>query len=151
MADESGQGQYGGVKLYDFPAGLINTLGAVIDGSVTTPVHDDASGGTIATWDGDIALGTAAPGDHLNEFIAGTTALYLQSTDTTQAVTQVANVDAISIATALTESAARWKDGTSSAADLFLNLLIDDSGNNDAHTAFFTGTVAIHWINLGDK
>lgn len=151
MGDEAGVGQYGGAKLYDFPAGLIATLGGVIDGSVTTPVHDDAAGGTIATWDGDIALGTAAPTDHATGLVAADTGRYLQSTATTQAIGQAANVDAVSAATGLTESGARWTDGTSSAADLFLNLLVDDSANNDAHTALFTGTITIVWMNIGDK
>lgn len=149
MADEAGVIQHGGVKLYDFPAGLLMTLGAVIDGSVTTPVHDDASGGTIATWDGDIGLGTVVASN--NNSLAATEQNILQTTATTQAVAQVANVDAVSACTLLTESAASWIDGTGTNPDLYLNLLIDDSANNDAHTALFTGTVTVTWINLGDK
>ena len=151
MSDESGVGQWGGTKLYDFPAGVIVTFGGVIDGSVTTPVHDHSSGGTIATWDGYIALGTEYPSDHATGLAAADSGRYLQSTAVTTAEAQVANVDAISAATGLTESGARWTDGTTTNPDLFLNLLIDDSENNDACEALFTGTVTFAWLNLGDK
>ena len=149
MADEAGVIQHGGAKIYDFPAGLLLTLGAVIDGSVTTPVHDDASGGTIATWDGDIALGTVVASN--NNSLATTEQNILQSTAVTQAIAQVANVDAISAATLLTESAASWIDGSGTDPDLYLNLLIDDSANNDAHIALFTGTITLLWTVIADK
>lgn len=148
MADEAGVVQHGGVKLYDFPEGLILSLGALINGDVTTPVHDHASGGTIATWDGDIGLGTVTASN--NATLAATEQNILQSTAATQATGQVGNVDAVSAATLLTESAASWLDGTGGALDLYLNLLIDDSANNDAHTALFTGVVTFTWMNLGD-
>ncbi|HUT62019.1 MAG TPA: hypothetical protein VNA25_29630 [Phycisphaerae bacterium] len=146
ITDEAAAGQFGGSKVYDFPAGLIMTLGAVIDGSVT------AVAPIIATWDGDVALGTAAPTDHATGLVVADTGRYLQSTATTQAVAFVGNVDAISIATGLTETAARCTDGTATALDLFLNLLIDDNAAHvGAMSATFTGTITIAWINLGDK
>lgn len=147
ISDEAGQGQYGGVKVYDFPAGLIATLGAVIDGSVTLGV----TGTITATWDGDVALGTAAPSDHATGLVAANTGRFLQSTATTTAAAKVAVCDAVSIATGLTESAARWTDGTSTAADLFLNFLVDDDASHTAGTGTFTGTITITWINLGDN
>jgi len=147
MGDQAGQGQYGGVKLYDFPAGLILTLGGVIDGSITSQVHDHASGGLIALYDGDVALGEAAPTNHAGG-ISGTV---LQSTAITQAVAQVANCDAVSVATDLTESGARWLDGTGTDKDLFLNFLIDDNADNDACEITFTGTVTLVWMLVGDK
>lgn len=144
VGDEAGQGQYCGVKVYDFPEGLIMTLGAVIDGAVTlaTPA--------INTWDGDIGLGVAAPTDHQDA--ADKTGQILQKTSTTTAVAKVATVDAVSAATKLTESGARWRDGTATAIDLYLNLLIDDNAAHDnTITAAFTGTITFTWINLGDK
>lgn len=143
--DEAGVGQYLGAKLYDFPAGLICTQGAVIDGSVTLAAP------AIDAWDGDIGLGTAKPTDHASGVNGAGTAI-LDSTATTQAATKVANVDAISAATALTESGARWLDGTSTAIDLFLNLLVDDNvAHDNTITGTFTGTVTIMWAILGDK
>src|SRR3990172_7654788 len=55
ISDDAGVAQYGGVKIYDFPEGLILTFGAVIDGAVTL----GATGTFIDTWAGGIALGTA--------------------------------------------------------------------------------------------
>jgi len=141
VADEAGQGQYGGVKVYDMPEGLILTLGAVIDGSITMPAP------IIDAWDGDIGLGTAAPTDHQTGLGNG----ILQTTATTQAVSKVAVVDAISAAAALTESAGRCLDGTSTPIDVFLNLLIDDNAAHTAATGSFTGTITLTWVNLGDK
>src|SRR5207245_10031196 len=55
LTDGPGVGQYGGVKLYDFPAGNILPLGAVIDAEILllTPF--------INTATGNIGLGTVAP------------------------------------------------------------------------------------------
>jgi len=64
----------------------------------------------------------------------------------------VAVTDAISAATALTESGARWLDGTSTAIDLFMNLLVDDNvAHDNTITGTFTGTVTIMWVSLGDN
>jgi len=145
ISDDAGTAQYGGVKIYDFPEGLLLTLGAVIDGSLTAGV----TGTVIATYDGDVALGTATA--TTGATLTSTEADILQSTALTQAVAKVANCDAVSIATALTESGARWHDGTATAKDLYLNFVIDDDATHTAGTATFTGVVYITWINLGDK
>jgi len=145
IADEAGQGQYGGVKVYDFPEGMLATLGAVIDGSVIGGV----TGTIIATWDGDIGLGVEVVSDHQDA--TGKIGVVLQSTATSQAIAKVANVDAVTIATKLTESGARWLDGTGTAKDLYLNLLVDDSASHTAGTATFTGTISFMWAILGDK
>ena len=68
-----------------------------------------------------------------------------------QAVAEVANCDSQSIATALTESGARWLDGTSTAKDMFLNFVIDDNAAHGAGTATFTGTISFLWSVLGDN
>lgn len=144
FGDEAGQGQYGGVKVYDFPAGLILFLGAVIDGAMTL------SAPAIDAWDGDIGLGVEAVTDHQDA--TDKIGQLLDSTATTQAVSKVANVDAVSAATKLTESGARWRDGTGTAVDVFLNLLIDDNvAHDNTITGTFTGTITFSWLNLGDK
>lgn len=142
FGDEAGQGQYGGVKIYDFPLGLICTFGAVINGAITLTAP------AIDAWNGDIGLGVEAPTDHQDA--ANKTGQIMPKVSTTQAVAKVATTDAVSVATALTESGARWLDGTSTAKDLFLNLLIDDNGAHDnTITGTFTGTVTILWTNIG--
>ncbi len=144
ISDESGVGQYGGVKLYDFPEGMMCIHGAVIDGSLTAGV----TGTIIATFDGDVAVGTATA----SEFALPTTEEdIMPSVALTTASGTVANSDAVSVATALTESGARWHDGTVTAKDLYLNFGIDDDASHTAGTATFTGTVTVIWSNLGDK
>lgn len=145
IADDAGVAQYGGVKVYDFPEGLICTLGAVISGSVTGGVT-----GTITdTWAGGIALGTAAA--TTGATLVSTEADVMPEVDVAAATAKVAAIDAVSVATALTETGARWFDGTATAKDLYLNLVVDDSGTHTAGTVTFTGTITLHWLNLGDN
>lgn len=143
MADEAATGQYGGVKIYDFPAGQIVTLGATIDGDFT------AVEPWLDTWTGDIALGTAvstdASGSAADDNIQ-------QLTATGTASTLVAAIDAsVQVATALTESGARWFNGTDTAIDMYLNVITDDDDGNTATTdaMLFTGTITLHWLYLG--
>lgn len=143
IADDAGVAQYGGVKVYDFPAGLINTLGVVIDGALT------GYASLIDTFDGDVAVGTVTA--TTGATLTGTEADIMPSVALTTAVAEVAVCDAVSVATALTESGARWLDGTATAIDAFLNFVIDDNAAHGAGTATFTGTITLTWINLGDK
>lgn len=145
ISDDAGVAQYGGVKLYDFPEGLMCIHGAVVDGSLTAGV----TGTIIATFDGDVAVGTATASTGAT--LIGTEADIMPSVALTTASGTVANSDAVSVATALTESGARWHDGTATAKDLYLNYVIDDDASHTAGTATFTGTVTFIWSNLGDK
>lgn len=143
FGDEAGQGQYGGTKIYDFPAGLVTVFGAVVDGALTLTAP------AIDTWVGDVGLGVEAPTDHQD--VAGKTGSVMQKNDIAAAVAKVAQIEAKSVATALTESGARWLDGTGTAKDLFLNVLVDDDALHDnTITGAFTGTVTILWANIGD-
>ena len=143
MSDDAGVAQYGGVQIYDFPVGLLMTMGAVIDGNFT------GYASLIDTFNGDVAIGTATA--TTGATLIGTEADILQSTPLTQAVAEVANCDAVSAATALTESGARWLDGTTTAKDAYLNFVVDDNVAHGAGTATFTGTITITWMMLGDK
>lgn len=145
ISDDAGVAQYGGVKLYDFPEGLLCIQGAVIDGAITAGV----TGTIIDAFTGVIALGTATASTGAT--LESTEADILQSTELTTAVAKVAVCDAVSIATALTESGARWHDGTGTAKDLFLNVAIADDATHTAGSATFTGTVEFVWMSLGDK
>ena len=143
ISDDAGVAQYGGVKVYDFPAGFIITEGAMVTGNLT------GYASLIDTFDGDIALGTATA--TTGATLTGTEADILQSVALSQAVGEVAAVDAVSVATALTESGARWFDGTATAKDVFLNFVIDDNAAHGAGTATFTGTIRLLWKFLGDN
>lgn len=144
ITDDAGVAQYGGVKVYDFPKGLVNTLGAVVSGILTAGV----TGTIIDNWDGDVALGTAT----------ATTGATLTSTEadimpsvavSAGAADKLGVVSAVSAATALTESGARWFDGTTTAKDMYLNFVIDDDDTHTAGTATFTGKIKFTWINHG--
>lgn len=146
ITDDAGVAQYGGVKVYDFPAGLICTLGAVVTGSLTAGV----TGTIIDNWDGDVALGTATA--TTGATLTGTEADIMPSVEVSAGASdKIGVVDAVSVATALTESGARWFDGTATAKDMFLNFVIDDDATHTAGTATFTGTISFAWINLGDN
>lgn len=145
FGDEGGQGQYGGVKVYDFPAGLILTLGAVVAGNITLTAP------AINNWDGDVGLGVEAPTDHQD--VANKTGIIMPKCDVSAGDSdKIGVVDGVSVATALTESGARWLDGTATAKDLYLNFLVDDNvAHDNTITGTFTGTITIVWMNIGDN
>lgn len=143
MTDDAGVAQYGGSLVYTFPQGMIMVMGAVIDGSFT------GYASLIDTFDGDIAIGTVTA--TTGATLTGTEANIMPSVALTQAVDEVAICDAVSVATALTESGARWIDGTSTAVPMFLNFVVDDDAAHGAGTATFTGTISFLWAYLGDK
>lgn len=146
ITDDAGVAQYGGAgKLYDFPQGLLVTFGAVIDGAVTL-----GTTGTISdTWGGGVALGTATA--TTGATLTSTEADIMPEVNVAAATAKVGTVDAVSVATALTESGARWFDGTATAKDLYLNLVVDDSASHTSGTGTFTGTVTVIWAIVGDK
>lgn len=145
IADDAGVAQYGGVKLYTFPEGLIFTKGAIISGNLTLGV----TGTIIDAFTGVNALGsvTASTGSTLTS----TEATYLQSTANATAASKVAAISSVSVATALTEASSRIVDGTSTPAPVFLNFAIADDASHTAGTGTFTGTVTISWEKIGDK
>lgn len=145
ISDDAGVAQYGGAKVYDFPEGLIMTMGAVIDGALTLGV----TGTIINTWAGGVALGTATA--TTGTTLTGTEADIMPEVDVAAATAKVAACDAVSVATALTESGARHLDGTGTAKDMFLNFVVDDDATHTAGTGTFTGTITLLWANLGDK
>lgn len=144
LTDKSGVAIYGGVKLYDFPEGLLCTMGAVINGSVTGV-------SVLATFDGDVALGTATANDTTANTLTTTEANILASTALTTAASKVAVCDAVSAPALFTATGGSWVDGTSTACDLYLNFVIDEDNANITHTGSFTGTVEVVWMILGDK
>ena len=48
-------------------------------------------------------------------------------------------------------TAAAFLDGTGTAKDAFLNILIDDADQDGGGTVTVTGTITITWMQLGDK
>ena len=109
LVDEAGVVAYGSLKIYDFPEGLIYIIGAVMDIDLTK-----SSAGVIATWDGDVALGTVAADNDATP-LATTEEDIIPNTATPQATAGVTTADGVSTAT---EHAIH--DGTGTAKDIFL-------------------------------
>jgi hypothetical protein len=147
FTDVAGSGQYSGVKIYGFPEGLLLFLGGVVTGSLTLI---DTTGTWLATWEGDVGVGTAAIASA--DGMTSTEQDLIQTGAIAAATAKVGTISLITTATALTESGARWLDGTATAKDMYLNFEIDDNGghvNGDGGT--FTGTVEFAYMILGDK
>lgn len=142
LADDAGVIGYGGVKIYDFPEGVINWLGATVNVTATR-----TAAGVNADWDGDFALGTATAGT--GNTLTSTEADLMASTATVQAVSGVG----VAKGHTATAAAQLVFDGTGTAKDVFLNFIIDDTDHNIGGTPtnlLVTGTVIFTWINLGD-
>ena len=146
ITDDAGVAQYGGAQVYDFPQGMLLIKGARVSGILTAGV----TGTIIDNWDGDTALGTVTA--TTGSTLTGTEADIMQSTAVSAGASdKLGVVTAVSIATALTESGARWLDGSTTAKNMFLNFVIDDDATHTAGTAAFTGTVEFNWEMLGDN
>lgn len=129
---------FGGVKLYDFPAGRILIHGVTADLSFNWDGTDIAAAGS-----GDVSLGTTITADAT---LDGTDVDLLPSTAMTDPF--VAGVGAAAGALA---SSAQF-DGTTTAKDANLNIIIDDADVADAASdvVLVTGTITLTWTNLGD-
>ena len=146
ISDDAAVAQYGGVKVYDFPDGMLLFKGAQVNGVLTAGV----TGTIINNWDGDVSLGTATA--TTGATLTGTEADLMPSVAVSAGASdKLGVVDAVSVATALTESGARWMDGTATAKDMYLNFVIDDDATHTAGTATFTGTIVFHWEMMGDN
>lgn len=131
---------FGGSKIYDFPAGRILLLGATINGITFDLTSEDNVTPIATTHGGDVSIGTTAPTDGT---LTGTDVDIIPST----------SIDPISAGiTGAALAASAQFDGTSTAKDAFLNILIDDSDVADgaSDVILVSGTVTLHWMNLGD-
>lgn len=138
VADDAGVAQYGGAgKVYDFPDGLVSVLGCVVNGTLTM----GATGTFIDAFTSNIALGTAAA--TTGSTLTGTEADIMASVANGTAAAKVSAVAATSAGVTLL-------NGTSTAKDMYLNVVIADDATHTAGTGTFTGTVTILWTNVGD-
>lgn len=145
LVDEAGVVAYVGKKIYDFPAGNILIFGATADLTV-----GKSSAGVNADWDGDFSLGTVTASN--NATLSSTEQNIIPTTPTPQA-TGTGNA-ATTTAKGINTAAIAPLDGTATAIDLYLNLLVDDADHDVTGTAcnlLLTGTVTVTWCNLGDK
>lgn len=139
LTDAAGTGGVGTQKIYDFPAGAIEILASFVN--LTASSASGSTHGLVAAADGDFSLGTAAA---LYEgALSGTEADIIAST----ALTQFANTAGVIKGV---PSALGVHDGTTTAKDVYLNVIFDDADSGGADTLAVAGTVKLIWINLGD-
>lgn len=143
LVDQAGVVAYGGLKVYDFPEGQVCVLGAVADLAVTK-----SSAGVNNDWDGDFGLGTVTASN--NATLSSTEQNLIPTTATPQATSGATTAKGASTAT----ESGTVLDGRATAADVFLNFLVDDTDHDVTTTPcnlILNGTVTLHWINLGDS
>jgi hypothetical protein len=143
LTDNAGVVAYGGLKVYDFPAGHVLFLGAMADLTMTK-----SSAGVNADWDGDFSLGTVTATN--NATLSSTEASFIPSTATPQASSGATTAKGASTST----EAGTVFDGSATATDVYLNFLVDDADHDVTGTAcnlIANGTITLHWINLGDN
>jgi len=144
VADDAGVAQYGGVKVYTFPQGIVYLRGAMYYGSLTMGV----TGTFIDAFTGVMALGSATAGTGTT--LVTTEATWLQSTAMATASSKVAVTNNFPVATQITESGSRHYDGHTTAGPVYLNVAIADDVSHTAGTGKWSGTIILDWSILGD-
>jgi hypothetical protein len=132
---------FGSAQLLDFPEGKINVIGSYLRTKFTFGLTNAGNVTPIdGTMGGDVSIGTTASSDAT---LAGTDVDLLPSL----------SIDPISSGSALglLASGAVF-DGTSSAKDAFLNVIIDDADVADAASDILevSGVWVINWVYIGD-
>lgn len=134
---------FGGIKLYNYPASHLYTLGAVCDLSITVPAAEQANF-TDATPEGDIGLGTV--------IIANADAMGTDATDdniaTANAFVMADYADAL---VPLEPEGVGYADNIAGTRAANLNVLIDAADiDDDASTSVeVSGSIIINYIALG--
>lgn len=133
----------GGSKVYDFPKGRILILGTMADLTLAIPTASQADF-TDATPEGDIGVGTVAP--------ANADALGTDATDDDLCTATAFTMSAFTATPEVPSEASLQHDGTTTAKDMFVNLLVDAGDIDDDTTGevLVSGVIVCTWINLGD-
>lgn len=140
--------QYGGVKVYDFPTGLIQMMGCLaaltidMDSSMSgyfndgTPEGDLAVGSTIANSAEALGSSDTSDDDMIDAF-AYTMAAFAVAT----------------AAEGVSVTAPAVFNGTSGALDANVNITIDASEQPAAQavTLLISGTIILNWMFCGDQ
>lgn len=137
MTDAGAAGCHGKQKIYTFPAGAIQFLGASYN--LTTAAGAGGISDTAALIG---ALGSLTVGTD-NETLSGTEADLIAST--TGTLTAGAGTLA-----AYKGLIATPFDGTSTAMTAFLNLVVPNADSSASDTLTVNGTITMTWVNLGD-
>lgn len=133
----------GGYKIYDFPAGYIRVLGCTADLSLAIAAGKQADF-TDGTPEGDIGIGSVAP--------ANADSFGTDATDDDYGTGAAFTMTDYAATADISPEAAGNFDGTSTAKDVYVNVLVDAADIDDDATTEVevSGTVTLTWINLGD-
>lgn len=137
LTDVAGTGAYGSFKVYDFPKGYINILGAVVDLSASGV----GGGGLVAAADGDFSVGSVVCN---SGGLSSTEANIIASTALTQFASTAGVISGLN-------AAAVYLDGTATPVDIVLNVIFDDADSSANSVLGVDGTITITWTNLSDK
>lgn len=140
LTDNPGVVAYLGTKIMDFPEGLVQITGCVVNLAITK-----SSAGVNADWDGDFSVGSVTAANDAT--LTSTEADVVPSTATPQAAAGATTAKGNNTASVLL-------DGTAGAKDLYLNVLVDDADHNVVVTPcnlIFNGTIEVTYDMLGDR
>jgi hypothetical protein len=137
MTDATTAGCHGSQKVYDFPAGAIQILGASYNLTTLAGAGGIADNAALVGSLGSAAVGTD------NATLTSTEAdLVASTTGTLSGGAGVLTKHGSVVTTAF--------DGTTTAIDAYLNLAVPDAGSTADDTITVNGTIELVWVNLGD-
>jgi hypothetical protein len=139
IVDGAASGGGGGLKIFDFPEGVLLIPGASTN--LTVVASSTVTTGAVSMV---AALGTAAA--NAASTLSGTEANIIAST----AATLAARAGSFTGKSTATEGNAAYFDGHSSAVDLYLNFGIPDANISADATVTVNGTISFAWLYLGD-
>ena len=135
ITDSEGQGGHGGLKLLDFPAGMIDIYGVIGDIAFTAGV------GVTTTATYDFGIGTET-------FATDNAALSAAEQDIVTKVEGDLTASAVD-ADFVNVTLANF-DGHTTADDVWFNVVFEDNDMTATGTITVNGTIVITWANLGD-
>jgi hypothetical protein len=139
ITDADAAGAHGSLKVMDFNQGAVRFLGATCDLAITAAAGISATGAVVC------GIGTAAAATD-NATLAGTEQNIIPSTS----VTLAASAGAFKGESTGTEGATTI-DGTTTAVDVILNTVVSATDATASSTLTVTGTITLHWVDLGDN
>lgn len=137
--DDATHGAFGGLKLFDFPEGLIKVEGAIASIALAAGVGGITDTAAVV---GGVGTSTAAQSSG-DGTLAAAEANIIGST----ALTLAAGVKA---ATKLVGSADLFADGTAAAKSAYLNFQVPTAGSSASDTLTVSGWVDVYWMYMGD-
>jgi hypothetical protein len=136
ITDSGANGAHRGTKIYDFPAGYIKADAVLSDLDITC--NDD---GLTATATHEFGVGTTA-------VAADNDALTATEEDILTGV--AADLSSSEIALNTQDAVDDEFDGTTTAVDMYLNMVFAANDATASDTCSVTGTLNVVWVNAGD-